>query len=163
MPETQAVAYEEARLNLAQGGAAAALKVLHHIRTVSVHPSFNASGSNSDFIEASARLRATFQILHDIKLKKERVLVFIENRKMQYSFIELAKAEFHLDHVELINGDTPIQKRQAIVNRFQKHLENDRGFDLLVLGPKAAGTGLTLTAATNVIHLSRWWNPAVEE
>jgi hypothetical protein len=31
------------------------------------------------------------------------------------------------------------------------------------LGPKAAGTGLTLTAATHVIHLSRWWNPAVEE
>lgn len=38
-----------------------------------------------------------------------------------------------------------------------------RDFDLLVLGPKAAGTGLTLTAATHVIHLSRWWNPAVEE
>lgn len=34
---------------------------------------------------------------------------------------------------------------------------------MLVLGPKAAGTGLTLTAATHVIHLSRWWNPAVEE
>ena len=163
MPEIQAVAYEEARVNLAQGGAAAALKVLHHIRTVSVHPSFNVSGSNADFIEASARLRATFQILHDIKSKKERVLVFIENRQMQYRFIELAKAEFHLDHVDLINGDTPIPKRQAIVNRFQKHLENDRGFDLLVLGPKAAGTGLTLTAATHVIHLSRWWNPAVEE
>jgi len=34
---------------------------------------------------------------------------------------------------------------------------------MLILGPKAAGTGLTLTAATHVIHLSRWWNPAVEE
>lgn len=65
--------------------------------------------------------------------------------------------------IDLINGDTPISKRQAIVNRFQKHLEQDDGFDLLVLGPKAAGTGLTLTAATHVIHLSRWWNPAVEE
>jgi Helicase conserved C-terminal domain len=49
------------------------------------------------------------------------------------------------------------------VNRFQRHLDDDQGFDLLVLGPKAAGTGLTLTAATHVIHLSRWWNPAVEE
>jgi hypothetical protein len=43
------------------------------------------------------------------------------------------------------------------------HLQDDRGFDLLVLGPKAAGTGLTLNAATHVIHLSRWWNPAVEK
>ena len=41
--------------------------------------------------------------------------------------------------------------------------ETPKGFDLLVLGPKAAGTGLTLTAATHVLHLSRWWNPAVEE
>ena len=49
------------------------------------------------------------------------------------------------------------------MNRFQQHLKRDEGFDLLVLGPKAAGTGLTLTAATHVIHLSRWWNPAVEE
>jgi hypothetical protein len=64
---------------------------------------------------------------------------------------------------ELINGETPIAKRQAIVNRFQRHLEDDRGFDILVLGPKAAGVGLTLTAATHVIHLSLWWNPAVEE
>jgi len=49
------------------------------------------------------------------------------------------------------------------VNRFQRPLKRDEGFDLLVLGPKVAGTGLTLTAATHVIHLSRWWNPAVEE
>ena len=42
-------------------------------------------------------------------------------------------------------------------------LSQDGGFELLVLGPRAAGTGLTLTAATHVIHISRWWNPAVEE
>jgi SNF2 family DNA or RNA helicase len=27
----------------------------------------------------------------------------------------------------------------------------------------AAGTGLTLTRATQVIHYDRWWNPAVED
>ncbi|MBK1631682.1 hypothetical protein CKO31_13185 [Thiohalocapsa halophila] len=34
---------------------------------------------------------------------------------------------------------------------------------VMVLSPKAAGVGLTLTAANHVIHLSRWWNPAVED
>jgi len=82
---------------------------------------------------------------------------------MQHRFIELVKREFGLPGVDLINGSTPIPRRQEIVNRFQQHLKRDEGFDLLVLGPKAAGTGLTLTAATHVIHLSRWWNPAVEE
>jgi hypothetical protein len=54
-------------------------------------------------------------------------------------------------------------RRQQIVSTFQESLLRGPHFDLLVLGPKAAGTGLTLTAATHVIHLSRWWNPAVEE
>jgi len=34
---------------------------------------------------------------------------------------------------------------------------------LFVLSLKAGGTGLTLTAANHVIHVDRWWNPAVED
>jgi len=33
----------------------------------------------------------------------------------------------------------------------------------MLLSPKAGGVGLTITAANNVIHLTRWWNPAVED
>lgn len=163
MPNYQATVYEDARLKLARGGLGAALKMLHHIRSVSVHPALQGSSEAGDFIEASGRLSAAFEILRRIKAAGERALVFIEHRQMQFRFIELAKAEFNLKAIDLINGDTPIPRRQAIVNRFQRHLDEDGGFDLLVLGPKAAGTGLTLTAATHVIHLSRWWNPAVEE
>ena len=102
-------------------------------------------------------------ILREVQDRRERALIFIEHVKMQHRFIELLKREFHLPSVDLINGSTPIPRRQEIVNRFQRHLKRDEGFEVLVLGPKAAGTGLTLTAATHVIHLSRWWNPAVEE
>ncbi|NKJ36847.1 DEAD/DEAH box helicase [Rhizobium sp. SG570] len=163
MPRDQATVYDDARVKLAAGGLGAQLKMLHHIRTVSVHPNMAMVGGDEDFIKASARLSAVIDILRSIRAKNERALVFIEHRQMQYRFIELAKAELGLKHVDLINGETPIHHRQAIVNRFQQHLKVDAGFDLLVLGPKAAGTGLTLTAATHVIHLSRWWNPAVEE
>ena len=31
-----------------------------------------------------------------------------------------------------------------------------------VLSLKAGGSGLTLTAASHVVHFDRWWNPAVE-
>ncbi|MFQ8431009.1 DEAD/DEAH box helicase [Amaricoccus sp. W119] len=163
MPEFQAHAYEEARIKLANGGQGAALKMLHHIRSVSVHPSISDGQRSADFIEASGRLAATFEILRGVARRGERALVFIEHRQMQHRFVELARAAFGLTRIDLINGDTPISQRQAIVNRFQRHLRQDEGFDLLVLGPKAAGVGLTLTAATHVIHLSRWWNPAVEE
>lgn len=33
----------------------------------------------------------------------------------------------------------------------------------MLLTPRAGGVRLTLTAANHVVHLSRWWNPAVED
>lgn len=163
MPTGQAVKYGNARLILASKRPGAALKALHQIRSVSVHPSLGESMSDEDFVAASARLMSVIDILEMIAKKGERVLVFIEHRQMQYRFIELARSHFDLKNIDLINGTTPINQRQKIVDRFQRYQSDERTFDLLVLGPKAAGTGLTLTAATHVIHLSRWWNPAVEE
>jgi hypothetical protein len=163
MPPLQEQTYDLARLKLEESSVGGALKLLHHIRTISVHPSMSVSLDDVEFETASARLHATMNVLRRIKAAGERALVFIENRKMQQRFIQIARRTFDLGRVDLINGDTPIQQRQQIVERFQRHLNEDGGFDLLVLGPKAAGTGLTLTAATHIIHLSRWWNPAVEE
>lgn len=158
MPETQAIRYDEARAKT--GGI---LQVLQHIRRASAHPGLIEGELGSDFAAASARTKAVLDILALIKSRNERVLIFIENRDIQAWFIEVLKIEFDLPEVMLINGDTPIDDRKDITDRFQRHLSNDEGFDVLVLGPRAAGTGLTLTAANHVIHLTRWWNPAVEE
>jgi len=163
MPPLQASRYDLARQKLAEGGAGASLKMLNHIRSVSVHPGDNVGSEDHDFINASGRLKATFDILDRLKNDGERALIFIEHRELQFRFAEIVRQRYRLPNVEIINGDTPILKRQKIVNTFQENLNLSEGFDLLVLGPKAAGTGLTLTAATHVIHLSRWWNPAVEE
>lgn len=165
MPLAQAERYEAARHGMAQGGAGATLKLLHHIRTVSAHPGLDdAPGNDPDrFIADSARLSAVMDVLRMVRARGERALVFIEHQKLQHRFAALAKRIFSLDSVPIINGSTPVAQRMAIVTRFQRHLAHDEGFDLLVLGPRAAGVGLTLTAATHVIHLSRWWNPAVEE
>ncbi len=161
MPEKQAIVYDMARLQLGKGRGA--LAALHHIRSVSVHPDLNAGSDAESFISASARLQATFDILDRVRAAGERALVFIESIRMQHRFAELACQRYGLNQVDIINGNTSIPRRQEIVTRFQRHLKHESGFDLLILGPKAAGTGLTLTAATHVIHLSRWWNPAVEE
>ena len=49
-------------------------------------------------------------------------------------------------------------ERQKIVREFQK----ETGPPFCILSLKAAGTGLTLTQASHVIHFDRWWNPAIE-
>jgi len=57
-----------------------------------------------------------------------------------------------------INGSTPQEGRQAIIDDFSAH----NGPGCLVLNPKAAGAGLNITAATVVIHFTPVWNPALE-
>ena len=57
-----------------------------------------------------------------------------------------------------INGSTPQRDRQVIVDGFSAH----DGSACLILNPKAAGTGLNITAATVVIHFTPVWNPALE-
>src|SRR5690606_34308422 len=51
------------------------------------------------------------------------------------------------------------EKRESI----RKGFELREGFEVLLLGPKAAGFGLNLVSANHVIHLNRWWNPAIED
>jgi superfamily II DNA or RNA helicase len=158
MPEVQALRYDEARKP-----GQSLFGLLHHIRRTSLHPGLIDGEAPEDFTLSSARTAAAMDVLAMIKAKSERTLVFVENRDVQQWFAELVKVEFGLARVDIINGATPVSARQEITKRFQRHLDHDEGFDVLVLGPRAAGTGLTLTAANHVIHLTRWWNPAVEE
>jgi hypothetical protein len=60
----------------------------------------------------------------------------------------------------VINGAVAGHARQARVHRFQSA---PAGFDVMILSSRAGGVGLTLTRANHVIHLSRWWKPAVED
>ena len=165
MPDAQAQAYETARRHLLDGARGAALKLLHHIRAVSLHPEppEMAQTDMETYFTRSARFEAARRILESIRERGERALVYTEDRRMQAFVAQWLRSEFGLGTVSIINGATSIAKRQRHVKRFQEHMESDGGFDVMILSPRAAGVGLTLTAATHVIHLSRWWNPAVEE
>jgi SNF2 family DNA or RNA helicase len=57
-----------------------------------------------------------------------------------------------------LDGSTQAQDRRERVARFQR----GEG-DVFLLSLKAGGTGINLTAASYVIHLDPWWNPAAED
>ncbi|HEY2506201.1 MAG TPA: DEAD/DEAH box helicase, partial [Streptosporangiaceae bacterium] len=61
--------------------------------------------------------------------------------------------------VHFLHGGTPQKRRDSMVAEFQAG--NEPAIFLLSL--KAGGSGLNLTAASHVIHVDRWWNPAVED
>jgi SNF2 family DNA or RNA helicase len=60
--------------------------------------------------------------------------------------------------VRYLHGGTPRGARDEMVAAFQA----DRRPGIFVLSLKAGGTGLNLTAASHVVHVDRWWNPATE-
>jgi HJR/Mrr/RecB family endonuclease len=142
-----------------------AIAGLQALRVVSLHPDLaNAPSDPAQddvFIAASARFRVLFRILDDIHAKREKALVFVELRDAQSVLAGLIQRRYTLPtpQPKVINGETAAWKRDEIRKGFQSR----PGFDVLLLGPKAAGFGLTLTAANHVIHLNRWWNPAVED
>lgn len=143
------------------------LKVLHGMRGISLHPQDPATfdGSNltqfKRFAQQSARLSTTVRLLHEIQKRNEKVLIFIESLAMQKVLADGIATLFEMDRKPaVINGATPGERRLAIVDTFE---QSDYGFRVLILSPKAAGVGLNIVSANNVIHLSRWWNPAVED
>jgi superfamily II DNA or RNA helicase len=169
MPPAQSAAYEDA-VRAAQSGErtqGAMLAVVHALRSISLHPDLGAGVDAYDrktatnWIAQSARLTQLFSILRGLETTGEKALVFVEHRDMQATLAAAATSLLGLRRPPaIINGTTPGAKRQDVVDRFQGGPE---GFDFLILSPKAAGVGLTITAANHVIHLSRWWNPAVED
>ena len=50
------------------------------------------------------------------------------------------------------------ETRKGLIERF----EGEPGFGIIIMSPIAAGVGLNVTGANNVIHLERHWNPAKE-
>lgn len=169
MPPTQAEAYRNLVIRAAAAGAAGnlgkggMLTTLANMRGVSLHPidPRHSPDNLDDYAQDSARLAQTLAILEKVAAAREKALIFVEDLAMQERLARLIADRFSLAaRPTRINGSVPGHKRQALVEAFQARPGT---FDVMILSPKAGGVGLTLTAANHVIHLSRWWNPAVED
>jgi hypothetical protein len=163
MPEVQAKRYEEVSA-ATQAGKVKILRALHDFRSISLHPAdpetmLGGLVKRDDYIRMSARLTQAFERLEQIAMRNEKVIIFVNNRRMQTVLSRLIKQKFGCPTPEYIRGDTIPGQRQEIVNRFS----SISGFAALILSPRAAGVGLNIVAANHVIHLDRWWNPAVED
>lgn len=178
MPSAQQEAYEMV-IGLVQEGAAegeagaAVLSGLHQLRDVSLHPdllnggvlSIPSSKADAETILArSGKLKQTFDLLHQIRERKEKVIIFCINKRLQ-AFVSVACERIFGIPVSVINGDTKaVAKRKDVATRrsILRDFEAQDGFGVVVMSPIAAGTGLTVVGANNVIHLERHWNPAKE-
>jgi len=169
MPPPQLSAYNDVingvRLSGAEDKRGVALGALQALRSVCIHPALRTNDAIVEqfSLEDSGKMRATFDVLDEVKARNEKAIIFLVNKRAQQMVAAAVQAQFGLQ-VDIINGDTKSssrkveQTRQGILDRFQA----GDGFDVIIMSPVAAGVGLTVTAANNVIHLERHWNPAKE-
>jgi SNF2 family DNA or RNA helicase len=128
------------------------LAALTRLRLLCCHPRLVVKDSSA----GSAKLAALVELLTELRDEGHRALVFSQFT----SFLDLARpllAQAGLRTLTL-DGSTPAAEREERVRAFQAGTA-----DAFLLSLRAGGTGLNLTAATYVIHLDPWWNPAVED
>ena len=159
MSETEAFLYEQLReeiINSSEKGNAE-LSMLQKLRMFCTHPKL-IDTSNYIKPDESVKYQRLCEIIEEIVVKKEKVIVFTSYKKMFDVFKTDIVMRFGIP-VSFINGDTPVEERQKIVDYFN----NYDGPAFLALNPRAAGTGLNITGANHVIHYNLEWNPALED
>lgn len=102
----------------------------------------------------TARLR---EIAEVVAARQEKMLVFTQFREATAPLAAFLGGIFGRAGL-VLHGATAVKQRTPLVQRFQ----DDESVPFFVLSLKVGGAGLTLTAASHVVHFDRWWNPAVE-
>ena len=112
------------------------------------------------FMVQSQKLERLVDIVEEVVSNGEKVLIFTQFRQMGDIVHEVLSLKYNFK-ILFFHGGVPENKRRNIVDEFQSEERNSS--PILILSLKAGGTGLNLTQGTTVIHVDRWWNPAVED
>ncbi len=105
----------------------------------------------------SGKLAALEEVLTEILDAGEKVLLFTQYRAFGDLILPLLERRA-ASAVPFLHGGVTAAGRAEMVRDFQ----GPSGPAVMLASLRAGGTGLTLTEANHVVHLDRWWNPAVE-
>ncbi len=131
------------------------VKLMTALKQICNHPAQYLKEEQPRIADRSGKVELLDELLDTILSEGAGVLVFTQ-------YVQMARLlERHLAArgvpTQFLHGGTPIAEREAMVDRFQAGR-----VPVFLLSLKAAGTGLNLTRAEHVVHVDRWWNPAVE-
>ncbi len=158
MSDSEAARYEEYRQLAIGDGEKVGLGALQKMRMYCTHPQVCDEELDSDPFACSIKYQRMCEIIEEVVDRGEKVLLFTSYQKMFDILQRDIPQRFNIP-VDTINGSTVVEDRQPIVDKFN----NYDGSCLLVLNPRAAGTGLNITSANHVIHYNLEWNPALED
>jgi superfamily II DNA or RNA helicase len=133
------------------------LATMAKLKQVCNHPA-HLLGDGSRLPGRSGKLARLEELCAEIVAEGDKALCFTQYAEFGRMLQPYLAARTGCPVLFLYGGTTKKQ-RDAMVAQFQEASEPV----LFLLSLKAGGTGLNLTAANHVIHVDRWWNPAVED
>ncbi|KAL4917789.1 SNF2 family N-terminal domain-containing protein [Aspergillus aurantiobrunneus] len=107
----------------------------------------------------SAKLRVLDQLLHHLRTSTSEKIVLVSNYTSTLNLLANLLTSLSLPFLRL-DGSTPAQKRQGLVEDFNR-LSPSLCFAFL-LSAKAGGTGLNLIGASRLVLFDVDWNPATD-
>ncbi|MBY9012561.1 MAG: DEAD/DEAH box helicase [Candidatus Lokiarchaeota archaeon] len=145
------------------------LALLVKLKQICNHPSqylkddmktFELDNNLKEFVAQSQKIERLIEMTDEVLVNGEKVLIFTQFTQMGDILKKVLEQKYNFE-ILYFHGGVQEKKRREIVDQFQSSdLESP---PILILSLKAGGTGLNLTQGTTVIHIDRWWNPAVED
>lgn len=120
--------------------------------------------TSADLFKDSTKLAQLYEVIDAERYDSSGILIFTQYLKSA-DLLHVLLKDLGYDSVPFINGSLSSNRRQELVDQFNNRASERKPGELcpiLICSLKAGGTGLNLTGADRVIHLDRWWNPAVE-
>ncbi|MBI4726281.1 DEAD/DEAH box helicase [candidate division TA06 bacterium] len=134
------------------------LSAMMKLKQVCNHPA-HFMKDNSKAGGRSGKLERLTEMLEETLENGERALVFTQFTEMGDILRPHLQERFGREAL-FLHGGVGQKARDEMVARFQ---DPAGGPPIFILSLKAGGVGLNLTAASQVFHFDRWWNPAVED
>ena len=127
------------------------------LKQICNHPA-HFLGDGSALGDRSGKLNRTEELLDEIIDVGDKVLCFTQYTAWGDLLADHFARRYGIEPLWL-HGGVQRKRRDEMLTAF----EDLDGPPIFLLSLKAGGTGLNLTAASHVIHLDRWWNPAIED
>jgi superfamily II DNA or RNA helicase len=139
------------------GRRAAVLGGISRLKQICVHPAL-LTESRRALGDRSGKVTRLVDLCAQIVDEGQAVVVFTQFASFVPDLAAHLRNALGVEVATLTGSDSRTARSQTVGT-----FSAPDGPPILIASLKAGGTGLTLVRANHVIHLDRWWNPAVED
>ncbi len=138
----------------------AILALITRLRKITNHPALLQEPADDTALQRrSGKLDRLTEMLEEALDNRNKAIVFTTFVRMGELLQQNLQKKLNI-RADFLHGGINLPCRQAMVDRFQNGAQ---AVPVLLLSLRTGGVGINLTAANQVYHYDRWWNPAVEQ